>query len=79
MKNGRLKERDRYAYSMIKDIFAYYNGRVSPFDLQVYEVHLDILSLLWVHNRISDEEYKTYQKNLHRASQRCEDRYFATL
>lgn len=79
MKNGKLKERDVYAYEMVKDLFNYYNGHIRRFDVDVYSVHLDLLSLLWVHGRISDDEYKTYKRHLYRASQASTERYYATL
>lgn len=79
MKNGRLRERDGYTYGIIKDVFAYYSGQTRRFDVDVYSVHLDIMSLLWIHGRISDGEYKIYKKHLYRASQACTERYYATL
>ena len=68
MKKGSLKENHYYAYTVIKAIFEYYDGKAKAYDASVYMIHLKALRLLNYAGDISQSAYETYKEHMRRAS-----------
>ena len=79
MKKGKLKSRDSYTYSMIKDVFYPYTGQARRFVVNDYILRLDVLSLLFSSGKLSIDEYQHYMNHLHRADNASDLRYMETL
>ncbi|MBQ1569644.1 MAG: hypothetical protein IIZ78_00865 [Clostridiales bacterium] len=79
MKKGRLKERDSYTYSMIKDVFYPYTGQARRFVVNDYILRLDVLSLLFSSGKLSINEYRYYVDHLHRADTAGDRRFLETV
>ena len=68
MKKGSLKENHYYAYTVIKAIFEYYDGKAKTYDADVFMIHLKALRLLNYAGYISQSEYEAYREHMRRAS-----------
>lgn len=75
MRKGRLKDRDWRAYTIIKDIFSYYGDKPDRYLTSVLNVHMDLLMVMYITDRLSREEYDMYTDHVVNANKAIVNRY----